>query len=615
MELFELRASFIITSNIIRLKNPALESKTQVTSEISATYAKRAAYGKRAARIGIMITLVLLWHSNTYAETSARADNIELADSLEQKDSREQKEPKKASLAILPRVETKPCVFLQQYPKYDAKCGTLFVKENPNSSNTVQNPARVASIPIMIFQPEGEVSGEPVVITGGGGPGSAIYIMNDFDGDPSMFYSGIEETTLKAGRPLILMEMRGSGLSVANLDCPAITQLEIDMLSTYPYKWDNKKYLHTVTNCANRKKLSGIDANFYNTDYAVQDIDKLRELLGFEKWHLLGISHGTRIALRYAQLYPQRASSLILDSLYPFEVDSYQDIAQYNASVINQPFVLCDADPKCKLENGQASITLFEALMAQLRLDPPTLDVEYYDENWTIGQKKIKVSPELVAYTLLNNSYETEAIVTFPQIIKDALNKDYAKLSKLISETIDLLNYTWFSEGAYSSYACYEEIPFSNYALAIENAKKYKTPYWDDVDTINLDRELCKIWNIKPAVNDIKSFDYNQLNLPILILAGDLDPFTPAIWSVNFHSKLPMRNKTQHLRIWPLKSHNLVYDDKCVEAVMTSFLNAPENTIDNECAIKDVSELEVEHSIESESLGDTSDEKPSTQLE
>ncbi|MFB0911694.1 MAG: alpha/beta hydrolase, partial [Glaciecola sp.] len=138
---------------------------------------------------------------------------------------------------------------------------------------------------------------------------------------------------------------------------------------------------------------------------------------------------------------------------------------------------------------------------------------------------------------------------------------------------------------AYSSYACYEEIPFSNFELAIDNAKKYKSTHWDDLPAISLDRQLCGIWNIRPAVNNIKNFDHSQLTVPVLILTGELDPFTPTIWAVDFHAKLPLRNKTQHLRVWPLKAHNVAYDDKCVESVMTSFLNAPEHTIDNDCAV------------------------------
>jgi pimeloyl-ACP methyl ester carboxylesterase len=546
--------------------------------------------------ITLSIILLVGFHSPSYAHYAQKEQVSSVFQALEETAPVNPPTGKKSILPVLPRVEIGPCAFMQKFDKYHADCGTLFVKEDPTESHTSKNHARVVSIPIMIFQPAGEVTGDPVVITGGGGPGSSIYIMDEFDDDPSLYYSGIELSTLQDGRPLILMEMRGSGLSMANLDCPAITQLEIELLTTYPYKFDNKQFAETSVRCANRKRALGVDANFYNTDYAINDIDALRQLLGFQKWHLLGISHGTRISLRYAQQYPQHTASLILDSIYPFEVDSYADMPKHNARIFTQPFDLCDADPRCRLENGQPSVTLFASFMSEIKLNPPTLNVEYDDENWTIGQKTLKVSPELVAYALFNNSYDGDAILAFSQVVKDALNKDYAKLSRMISEVIDLQNYTWFSEGAYSSYACYEEIPFSNIELAIENAKKYKSPYWDDLPAINLDLQLCKIWDIKPAINNIKNVDHNQLTLPVLILAGDLDPFTPTIWAVDFHAKLPMKNKTQHLRVWPLKAHNIVYDDKCFEAVITSFLNDPEQTIDNDCALQNVSEIKTDGS-------------------
>jgi pimeloyl-ACP methyl ester carboxylesterase len=560
----------------------------------------------KAVKLCLSFFLVILFGfaANTYAQSVDNSNKEEAVDAQNSekpvaKTPPEITKSKDKPLPKLPRIETKPCAFLEKYPTYHADCGTLYVKENPNAVNSKEKPARVTTIPFMVFQPEGEVSSEPLVITGGGGPGASIYIIDDFDGDPAMFYTGLENSTLKSGRPLIVMEMRGSGLSVANLDCPAITELEIELLSTYPFKKDTKKYLNTISKCASRKKSSGIDANFYNTDYAIQDIDDLRQLLGFEKWHLLGISHGTRVSLRYAQRYPEHTASLVLDSIYPFEVDSYVDMPEFSANIFTQPFALCDADPRCKLESGEASVTLLESFMAKINLDPPTLEVEYYDENWTIGQKKIKISPELIAYVLFNNSYQTEAILEFPQLIKDALNEDYTKLSKLISETIDLLNYTWFAEGAYASYACYEEIPFSNYTLALQNAVKYQSFYWSELDTIKLDQQLCKIWNIKPSENNPKNFDHSQLTLPVLILAGALDPFTPAIWAVDFQAKLPLRNKTQHLRIWPLKSHNLAYDDTCVELVVSSFLDDPAQTIDNDCALKDISEVSFSNADES----------------
>jgi len=48
----------------------------------------------------------------------------------------------------------------------------------------------------------------------------------------------------------------------------------------------------------------------------VRDIEQLRELLGFESWHVFGGSYGSTISLYYAQEHPQRCKSLVLRGIW-----------------------------------------------------------------------------------------------------------------------------------------------------------------------------------------------------------------------------------------------------------------------------------------------------------
>ncbi|HSF94524.1 MAG TPA: prolyl aminopeptidase [Thermohalobaculum sp.] len=52
------------------------------------------------------------------------------------------------------------------------------------------------------------------------------------------------------------------------------------------------------------------------TWHLVEDIERLRENLGLQRWHLFGGSWGSTLAVLYAQRYPQRAASLILRGLF-----------------------------------------------------------------------------------------------------------------------------------------------------------------------------------------------------------------------------------------------------------------------------------------------------------
>jgi pimeloyl-ACP methyl ester carboxylesterase len=55
----------------------------------------------------------------------------------------------------------------------------------------------------------------------------------------------------------------------------------------------------------------------YTTAESIQDIEAIREALGYEHLVLYGTSYGTKVALDYAARYPQHTEALVLDSVVP----------------------------------------------------------------------------------------------------------------------------------------------------------------------------------------------------------------------------------------------------------------------------------------------------------
>jgi proline iminopeptidase len=53
-----------------------------------------------------------------------------------------------------------------------------------------------------------------------------------------------------------------------------------------------------------------LDAN--TTQHLITDIELLRVHLDIERWHVLGFSWGTTLALAYAQSHPDRVTALVL---------------------------------------------------------------------------------------------------------------------------------------------------------------------------------------------------------------------------------------------------------------------------------------------------------------
>ena len=71
----------------------------------------------------------------------------------------------------------------------------------------------------------------------------------------------------------------------------------------------------------------------FTTQESVQDIEALRQAGGYEKLVLYGTSYGTKVALEYAERYPQNVEALVLDSVVPpegpepFAIPTFQAIA------------------------------------------------------------------------------------------------------------------------------------------------------------------------------------------------------------------------------------------------------------------------------------------------
>jgi proline iminopeptidase len=66
--------------------------------------------------------------------------------------------------------------------------------------------------------------------------------------------------------------------------------------------------------CGKSVPNASLEAN--TTWHLVADIEKLRQMAGFEKWQVFGGSWGSTLALAYAQTHPERVSELIVRGIY-----------------------------------------------------------------------------------------------------------------------------------------------------------------------------------------------------------------------------------------------------------------------------------------------------------
>lgn len=84
--------------------------------------------------------------------------------------------------------------------------------------------------------------------------------------------------------------------------------------------------------CGRSTPHASLEAN--TTWHLVADIERLRALVGVEKWLLFGGSWGSTLALAYAQMHPDRVSELVLRGIYPADRRSTDWLYRFGASEI-----------------------------------------------------------------------------------------------------------------------------------------------------------------------------------------------------------------------------------------------------------------------------------------
>jgi pimeloyl-ACP methyl ester carboxylesterase len=108
-------------------------------------------------------------------------------------------------------------------------------------------------------------------------------------------------------RDLLVLDQRGTGRSDP-LSCPV---------------FGNEKTLENATESTFGPLVElcalqiGPARGAFTTQESVEDIESLRHTAGYKKLVLYGTSYGTKVAMEYAERYPQRVEAMVLDSVVP----------------------------------------------------------------------------------------------------------------------------------------------------------------------------------------------------------------------------------------------------------------------------------------------------------
>ena len=446
-----------------------------------------------------------------------------------------------------------------------SQCGTLVVPEDYRKPQ-----GRHIELPFIRFKaytPDNNTS--PLLVAGGGGPGVSLGIAAaDWESAEHPLWTSWSASTVDTGRDLILIDNRGVGTARPRLDCDEIEEAAKSLLEDKLERNELIKLIRaSYSACKHRLGEQGIDLSQYQVINAAEDLEQLRLALGIHQLNIYGASYASRIALAYERLYPDSTRALILDGVIPQSIRIYEEEPRRNYEAIMRVINKCNSDVRCARRYGSDLDTRLGAYLEQLDTSPKKISIERNNGKETVT---VKVMASTFFNSLYSAIYDPEVIRRVPRYLYHIFAGDTEMLAEFVGEFyVDEITTSIVDEGAYASYACYEEIPFVDFALARSELEKYPFQHYSNAKVFDHMEAMCEVWNVPAAPVELKR-PY-RIETPLLIYAGELDPVTP----VEMARPLIVSASTWWGKVWPDNSHEVIHFSECADRTAAVFLHTP----------------------------------------
>lgn len=376
-----------------------------------------------------------------------------------------------------------------------AECGHLAVPENPAAPHGRRIELHIAVVPAISTRK----SPDPLFVIAGG-PGMAA----------TSFYASVAPAfaQIHRDRDIVLVDQRGTGGSNP-LGCES-SEEELYAGSTAQVVAEAERCLKMLGAHA--------DVRFYTTSLAVQDLDRVRAALGYDRIDLYGSSYGTIVAQQYLRRFPNRVRSVILDGVVPPQLALGATSALDAQTALSGIFQRCVRQPACQTRFGDPAAA-YRRIRDQLEAHPVWVDLT----DPTSGEPyRLQFTVYHLAMVLRLASYTPELAALLPLDLHEAgAAGDFAPLAGQFL-LMDRVYGDAIAEGMNDTVVCSEDVPFYH-VDAEQRAELAKT----FLGTSQLDglQAICGVWPHGPVDPDFHQPLHSDV--PALLLSGSNDPITP----------------------------------------------------------------------------------------
>lgn len=385
---------------------------------------------------------------------------------------------------------------------------------------------------------------DPLLYLNGGPGGGAIDELESLYED---YFAEIRET-----RDIIVLDQRGTGYSSPYIACFAPLGFDTNLRRVEDVAGLPRTTIDALADCRDDARTSA-DLRTIGSAATVDDIEDLRVAMEISQWNILGISHGTRVALRTMALRPQTVRSVILDSVDPPDINAYALLPQTIRGSLDELFAECEDDRDCRREYPDIA-QRFDDLLEALDDDPLRLDIP--------GAERLDAAGLLSLVQQL--SYQVETLARIPQLVAELEDGDTSTVEMMATAPGGF----GFSQAVQLIHLCAEDVPYtsaSEIAAGRSDVEAFnRIDYYRYV--VTWAEDACEILGIDvdPVAGRAVSSD-----VPTLILSGTLDGITPPSNAYAVAEHLSDSTVVEA----PRSTHAVAYGNDCVAPLLSQFVD------------------------------------------
>lgn len=424
-------------------------------------------------------------------------------------------------------------------------CGTFEVFENRATRTGRKIPLHILILPALAEKPA-----DDPIFGFAGGPGQSA---------AEAFPLVTAMVTLRRQHDLVLIDQRGTGKSNP-LPCPSDEKDAQLFLNG-----SGGSEVKDLPAC--RKELeTHADLTQYTTSISADDVDEVREALGYAKIDALGGSYGTLAALIYLRRHGEHVRSVVLEGVATPDYRLPLAFAKTIQASLDHLFADCAADPGCHKQFPDLK-TEFETVVKRLTDRPATFQLA----NGPDKGQTVTITRGAFVSALRSLLYQPGIVSRLPYIFHRAFENDfnpYASVSSAIRRAVGQS----IARGMSYSVTCSESLPFiGERDIRRETAGTYLGDF--DVRTY---QKNCAIWpHAKVSKDFLKPV---RSAVPVLLISGTEDPATPASWAE--HAAASLSNN----RVVAIPHGTHSTSSQCIDNMIVQFVNQGSSSgIDTAC--------------------------------